>query len=82
MPETPDASRLWGVERKARELARMLPEPQVLHTAEATYAAVTAALGSHAVAHFACHGSCSSKRLAPGLPRSDRAAGRQKSRRA
>jgi CHAT domain-containing protein len=61
MPHTPDQVDLPGTQKEAEFLAGRLPgQVDVVGLADtppATFATVTAALGEHAWAHFACHGT-------------------------
>jgi hypothetical protein len=56
MPQTPNAPDLPGAGEEARDLADRFSRKVVLSGADATHAAVTAAMGDHLWAHFACHG--------------------------
>jgi tetratricopeptide (TPR) repeat protein len=56
MPDTPGAGSLLGVRKEIGQLARLLPNTQLLQGPDATHDSVIKALPKHRVAHFACHG--------------------------
>ena len=56
MRETPGQAPLNGVTREGAELARLLPASTIIAGEAATFDTVCRALGTHPVAHFACHG--------------------------
>ncbi|HEX2315617.1 MAG TPA: CHAT domain-containing protein [Thermomonospora sp.] len=63
VPDAPGADPLPGVRAETEDLVRRFPDATVLGGPEATRDRVLAALGSHRVAHFACHAAAD-----PGQP--------------
>src|SRR6266487_47939 len=55
LPDAPGAAQLPGVRRETELLLRRFPGATVLAGPDATHDRVLQALGSHRVAHFACH---------------------------
>ncbi|WP_371786269.1 CHAT domain-containing protein [Streptosporangium subroseum] len=55
VPDAPGTVPLPGVRRETESLVRRFPDATVLAGPDATHDRVLAALGSHRVAHFACH---------------------------
>ena len=56
MPHTPGASPLPGAQAEVDALRALVPGAQCLAGPQATQEAVLAAMRSHRIAHFACHG--------------------------